>query len=455
MAGISFELRKILKENTLGSILKAFGYSVVLMAGPYIISILTLILAFVFLRPFISDKVIIQFGIVVTYLTAFTLVITGFSQLMITRFLADRLFEGKEEIILPNLMGNMLLNMSAAFILSLLFSLYFFKDLGVPFIIAFTGTFSIMSGIWIINIVIVGFKSYKFIVFSFLLGYLVFFLSSFLTVKYNLTGLLVSFFLGQGVIYFLLLSYFVRSYPSKNLIAFDFLEKDKIYISLIFSGFFYNLGIWIDKFIFWFHRDTGLEILGPIRSSIVYDIPMFLAYLSITPGIAIFFLKLETEFAEYYNKYYKAVREGATLNKIYEFGDNLLYSARNVIFDTLRIQGIFFIVIIFFDKTIFKMFNLSFLYIPIFHILLLAVYMQLIFMMLLAILNYFDRRKEVLILSLVFVLLNGSFTYISIALGPYFYGYGFLTSLFICNIFAVLLLRRFLNEIHYQTFMLI
>ncbi|MFN3977005.1 MAG: exopolysaccharide Pel transporter PelG, partial [Aquificaceae bacterium] len=43
MAGISFELRKVLRERTLGSIAKAFGYSTILSAGPYLISIITLI----------------------------------------------------------------------------------------------------------------------------------------------------------------------------------------------------------------------------------------------------------------------------------------------------------------------------------------------------------------------------------------------------------------------------
>jgi uncharacterized membrane protein len=456
MAGISFELRKALRERTLGSIVKAFGYSAVLSAGPYLISILTLALSFYVLRQFVSsDKVVIQFGVIVTYLTAFSLILTGFSQLMITRFLADRIFEKKYEIVLPNLIGNMLLNMILAFIISLIFSVIFFKEEGTVFIILYVLIFTIMCGLWIVNVVLTGFKSYKFIVFSFAAGYITFFLLALYMARYDLAGLMFSFFIGQTVLFFLLLGYFIKTHYSDKIISFDFFDRHKIYISLIFSGFFYNLGIWIDKFIFWFYPDTSIQILGPVRASVVYDIPMFLAYIAIAPGMAAFFLKLETEFADHYDRYYRAVREGATLNKIYQFGDDMILSARSVIFDTLRIQGIAFVFFLIFDTLLFKIFKLSLLYIPLFHVLMVGTYLQLIFMTLLAILNYFDRRREVLYLSILFAVSNAVFTYASILLGPYFYGYGYVISLFISDLLAIFLLRRFLDEIHYQTFMLI
>nr|BAU79825.1 putative inner membrane protein [uncultured Aquificaceae bacterium] len=181
---------------------------------------------------------------------------------------------------------------------------------------------------------------------------------------------------------------------------------------------------------------------------------MFLAYISIAPGMAIFFLKLETEFAEYYDRYYRSVREGATLQKIYEYGDEMILSARNVILDTMRIQGIAFIIFLLFDTFLLKIFNISLLYIPLLHILMLGTYLQLVFMAIIAILNYFDRRLEAMISSLIFAITNFIFSLITVYLGPYYYGYGFVFSLLVSNIVAIILLRRFLNEVHYQTFML-
>ncbi|WP_028950953.1 exopolysaccharide Pel transporter PelG [Sulfurihydrogenibium subterraneum] len=456
MAGISFELRKVLRERTLGSIAKAFGYSTFLSAGPYLISITTLILSYYLLSPFVSDKrVIIQFQVIITYLVAFSLILTGFSQLMITRFIADRIFEKKYNLVLPNLLGNMILNMAIGFIISLLFGLIFFKEQGSLFIILYSFNYTIFCGLWIVNVVLSSLKSYKFIVLSFALGYLTFLVLSLLFVKFGLNGLLLSFFLGQSLLFYMLIGYMIKNHDSDSILRFDFFDKDKIYISLIFSGFFYNIGVWVDKFVFWFTPFTSVEILGPIRSSLVYDIPMFLAYISIAPGMAIFFLKLEMEFAEYYDRYYKAVREGATLPKIYEYGDEMILSARNVVLDTMRIQGIAFVIFLLFDEFLLKLFNISLLYIPLLHILMLGTYLQLIFMSILAILNYFDRRIEAMVSSLIFAITNFIFSLITIYLGPYYYGYGFIFSLLVSNVVAIILLRRFLDEVHYRTFMFV
>ncbi len=455
MAGISFELRKVLKEKSISSIVKAFGYSTVLSAGPYLISVFTIILAYYILSPLVLDKkIIIQFQIIITYLVAFSLILTGFSQLVITRFMADRIFERKYNLVLPNLFGNMILNMGVGFLTSTIFSLFAFKDQGAIFMILFSFNFTVFCGLWIVNIILTAFKSYKFIVFSFFVGYMLFLILSIFLVRYGLNGLLFSFFVGQSVLFFLLLGYMIKNNDSDDLLRFDFFDRKQIYVSLIFSGFFYNLGIWIDKFVFWFTPFTSVEILGPIRASLVYDIPMFLAYISIAPGMAIFFLKLETEFAEYYYRYYRSVREGATLPKIYEYGDEMILSARNVILDTMRIQGIAFIIFLLFDTFLLKIFNISLLYIPLLHILMLGTYLQLVFMAILAILNYFDRRLEAMISSLIFAITNFIFSLITVYLEPYYYGYGFVFSLLVSNIVAIILLRRFLNEVHYQTFML-
>ena len=58
---------------------------------------------------------------------------------------------------------------------------------------------------------------------------------------------------------------------------------------------------------------AAIAVIGPMRSSVLYDLPIFLAYLAIIPGMAVFLLRLETDFVDYYDSFYNAVREGATL----------------------------------------------------------------------------------------------------------------------------------------------
>ena len=68
--------------------------------------------------------------------------------------------------------------------------------------------------------------------------------------------------------------------------------------SLVAVGLLYNLGIWADKFMFWFFPPTSQPIIGALRASLIYDLPVFLSYLSIIPGMAVFLVRIETDFVE-------------------------------------------------------------------------------------------------------------------------------------------------------------
>ena len=63
----------------------------------------------------------------------------------------------------------------------------------------------------------------------------------------------------------------------------------------------------------WANPVTSIQLIGPVRYSIVYDVPIFVAYLSVVPGMAVFFVRIEADFAQAYLEYFGAVREGETL----------------------------------------------------------------------------------------------------------------------------------------------
>lgn len=457
MAGISFELRRTLKKGTITAIVEAFGYSLALSSGPYIITILSLIVSSLLYYKAIGDKnLITAFQVSVTYLIAFSLIYSGFGQLVFTRYIADRIFERQYYRLMPNLLGLLSIFMTSAFVISLPLSVYFFaKEASYFYSLIFSLTFTVLVGLWLVNIVLVGLKRYKFILLSFAIVYLVFFLSGYVLSIYGLEGLMLSFFLSQALLFFLLLSYYIYNTLSERMVEFDFLNKKRIFPSLIFVGFFYNLAIWTDKFVFWFNKETSIQVFGPLKYSIVYDIPIFLAYLAIAPGMATLFTKIEVEFSQWHQKYYDAIINGLSLRKIYNYGDELIESARSALFEIARVQGIFNIVVILFEEPLFTIFNIPLIYIPLFHVLLFGTYFQLLLMSVIAMLFYFDRRKETLVTVFVFFVFNLLLSQISIILGPYYYGYGFVLSAFISFLIALIFLRRFLHDIHYYTFVFV
>ena len=106
MAGIGFEIRKILKKDSFLSLLQAYGFAGLISSGPWVLSIVAVMLIGIFSFSLMTNTtLIVQFLVSVTYLMAASLIVTGFLQLMFTRFVADRLFENKSNIILPNLLG--------------------------------------------------------------------------------------------------------------------------------------------------------------------------------------------------------------------------------------------------------------------------------------------------------------------------------------------------------------
>ncbi len=456
MAGIGFELRKIIKKEDLLSILKAYGYSAVISSGPWIISIISIIVSGYISYPYVENKNdVIAFQVSVTYLLALSLIYTGFFQLYFSRYISDRLFEKNHTAILPNIIGMLMITIVLGFFVIMpAFVLY--REVGSFYTIIFVFTFLVLSGIWILNVVLTSLKHYKFIVFAFLSSYLftivsVVFLSKMGT---GLGGLLLSFFGGQILLFFQLLGLILYSFPSNRFVSFDFLSKRRVYFSLILTGFFYNLGIWIDKFIFWFHPSTGENVFSVLRNSILYDLPIFLAYLAIVPGMAVFLLRLETEFSEKYDSYYRAVREGATLESILKKHSDMIQTARVSLFEVFRIQSIVILVVFLASELIFSIFKFPTFYIPLFRIDLVGTGLQLFFMSILAVTFYLDKRKNALLLSFLFVILNGSLSYLSINMGILFYGYGFAVSLLIVCVAALLMLRKDFERLNYETFML-
>jgi len=457
MAGIGFELRKILKENSLLSILKVYGYSAVLSSGSWIISILSIVFIGI-VNIYITKKYtdIVKFQVVITYLIAFSLIFTGFFQLSFTRYIADRLFEKDYKRVLPNYFGVLFITFLVGLLVFIPLSLWIFPQQSNLFRILFISSFLILCGIWLSNSLLLGLKEYKKIVSFFAIGYLIVIIFSYLIRGFGLEGYLLSFFLGNSFIFFSMVYLIVKHYESDKLFELDFLlnKKHRIYFSIAFAGVFYNLGIWIDKFIFWINPETNYNVIGKLNASIVYDLPIFLAYLSIVPGMAVFFYRLEADFAEKYDNLFNAVRTDGTFEQIITYKNDMIETIRIAIKETIITQGIFNILLYIFSENIFKVLNIPLLYLPLFYIDLVGVQLQLAFMAILAILFYIDRKRESLFLTLLFFCLNGIFSYLSIKAGYIFYGYGFALSLLISFIISLIILRRNIDDIEYETFSL-
>ena len=465
MAGIGFQLKQILKEKSLTSVFKTFGMTAVLSSGPWVIS-MVIILGIGLTNVYFTqngkpDNIMLQAS--VTYVSALALssIYTGFFQLTFTRFIADRLYEKRYYLVLPNFIGTIILIILVALILGFLLAITLFDTQSNLFVLLYITLFVVLSGVWMANILAASLKLYRHILLFYLIGYLVIYLVSVVLKEYEVIGLLIAFIIGNSLLFILLFLGIIYYYPSSNkknqsFIRFDmFTQKyGKIHWKLGFSGTLYNTAIWVDKVIFWMSPIVGYAVIDKLHASMVYDFPIFLAYLSIIPGMAVFFYRLEVDFAFYYDGFYHAIGDHRTLHQIKGHKQGMIDTVKKSIQETLFVQGMFNILLFLSAEQLFELLRLPKLYLPLFYVDVIGVQLQLGFMSILAYLYYLDRQKEALWYTFGFVLLNALLTWVSIQMGPYFYGYGFSITLLVLFVLSIRTLNNILQELDYQTFML-
>ncbi|MEJ0003949.1 MAG: exopolysaccharide Pel transporter PelG [Pararobbsia sp.] len=455
MAGIGFELRKMMRRDTLTGVAKAYVYAGVISSGPLILSIIGMLLIGVLsLGKVIPDFLITQFQVSVTYLIASSLILTGFVQLAFTRFMSDRLFEKRSDLVLPNFNAIVLMTTLTSGLLGIVLALTCFAQLSPGYRALMLTGFVILSNIWVAAIVLSSVKQYKHILGTFLVGYAVTVGAALMLNRYGLEGLLLGFVIGHFVLLLGLSGLIYRNYPSERFVAFEVVDRRFAYPSLVFVGFLYNLGIWLDKFMFWFGPGTGQPVIGPLRASAIYDIPVFISYLCVMPGMAVFLVRIEADFVEFYDAFYDAVRSGATLAHIQESRDMMVRAVRAGLYEILKIQAVVILLIFAFGDWLLEQLGISTLYAPLLRIDVIAASLQVLFLGALNVFFYLDQRRTVLGLSLMFVLLNGVLTALTLHYGPATYGYGFAGALLLSVLASVYLLDRKFDGLEYETYML-
>jgi uncharacterized membrane protein len=453
MAGIGFELRRHLERETYFEVFRAYLVAGIVGSGPWLISIGSMLFIGMWTRVAQGEpQVITQFLATVTHLMAVSLIVSGPMQLVFVRFIADRLFERDGKAVAPNLLGALFVTTLASGALGSTLAITLF-DGQRAFRVALVASFVTLCDVWILSVLLSGLKAYRTVVAVFAAGYAACVASALALARFGLAGLLAGFFAGHALMFFVMLALVLWEYPTDRFIAFEFLDLERIFPSLALTGFLFNAAVWIDKVVFWANPVTSEALIGPIRRSVVYDVPIFLAYLSVVPGMAVFFVRIETHFAEKYEHFFAAVRSGRTLAELRRLRNELVGAARDGIYDILRIQGLAAAALLLAATRVLGAFHIPSFYTYLFKVHVVGVGFQVVLLGIFTILFYLDYRKLVLCLSAFFVSSNLALSLLSHTLGPRFYGFGFALSAAVTSLVSVSALSRKLDRLEYETFM--
>ncbi len=176
--------------------------------------------------------------------------------------------------------------------------------------------------------------------------------------------------------------------------------------------------------------------------------------MSIIPGMSTFLVRMETDFVEYYDKFYNMVREGGSLQLIEEYRNRMVETIRFGIFEIVKVQFMVSLVVVVMGEILLPWLQISTLYLPLLYVDVISASLQMVFLGILNVLFYLDRRFIVLCLTGGFAVLNIILTYISLWMGPVSYGYGFALAMLATVLVGFAWLSNKIDKLEYETFML-
>lgn len=455
MAGISLDLQRYLKKDNYIGLISAYSYAGVISSGPWLLSILTILFISILGRvnniPFEATK---QFIIVTVYLIAGSLILSSSFQHTYTRYVANICFIKEPKRVVSAFNSIMTCMIALSGVLGLIFTFWLLPDEPVAVKLVTTALFIVFCMIWISTSVSAGLQAYRTIVEAFLAGFLFSVLFSAFVYSHGMLDLLTSLLCGQFLLLIVMVANIYHSFPTNEQVNYSFFNFKQTRIPLLFTGLFYNVAIWIDKFIFWYSPLTGEAVIGKLHLSIPYDFPIFLAYLATIPGLTLFLLHIETDYAEAHEELYRRVCSNSTFDEIVSAYKDLLEAGKTAIYSIIKAQSYVLLLGVTVGLSFFYLLNTSILYLPTFLVCFIGASLNVIFWSLLNIIFYLDKLYHALFLTLFFLITNALFTYWSIQLGIYYYGYGLAVSLLITVILTLIVLNKDFGKLKYETYML-
>jgi len=451
MAGIGFVLRKLLKKDNLSGIVQAYLHATLASSGPWLFTVLALGSFFTITGSYVNFESLENFRVIILYNFGFSLVITAPLSVISTRFLADLIYRENVDDAPAMLLGTLLVLTCFALPIVAAFYLYF-TNMEIELALFSIVNFILIAGIWQASIFISALKQYTGVTFSFVLGMILAVLAAVcLSDVFSENGMLVGFNLGLSFIFASLVALIFAEYPKRCTFLFRVIPYFRKYWELALGGLAYSLGIWVDKWIMWFAPEALTLSNGMIMYP-HYDSAMFVAYLTVVPAMAMFLINQETSFFEHYVKFYRDIQQHANFDKIEENHRNMMksvfFSAQNLIL----LQGSICFLAILAAPKIINLLGMNYIQLGIFRYGVLGAMFQVFTVFITITISYFDHRRALCAIQILFLVSNVSLTYITRYMGFNYYGYGYFLSTLITFIVAAVIAERYLRKLPYYAF---
>lgn len=340
MAGIGFQLKKLFVARGAIGKLRAYAYASIICAGTMLLSFIQLIVVQLLTKEYgISQRSSELLIVLMVYAMGGSLILSSILQMVLSRFIADQVYTNTPERVIPSLFGGAIVLMVPG---GIAYGAFLLGVHEVPLIdrLCSWGLFMEMIVIWLQMHYITAAHDYKRIIAGFAagvvvtIGLAVVLLSTGISI---ITAVMLSLFLGYGVMVISFTYILLRYFPAGKGSLFYFLGWIGKYPDLVFIGLFNQLGAYIHLILMWF-SPMGEMIYGKFFHSPPHDAAAFYAYLVTLPTSINFVVSVEVHFYEKYRKYFSAITQGGTLAEIKLARQDMIASLRLEIFKLAQVQ---------------------------------------------------------------------------------------------------------------------
>jgi len=329
MAGIGWRLERLIHQGISGATV-AYATGAAVMALPWVLTTAVLLSLAALLGRGTAD--LTTGGLIVNVAYAVALLVAGPVQIVISRYAADRLYEGRfREIAAPFCRG-----LGGTFLICAVPATLALLALGLPLRAALWGAAlsAAVGAQWTALSVGNGLCSPALVLGSVAAGSTLSFLLAAALVTFaglGVSGYVLGLISGQVLTLVILLVGILRALPDEADETARLLPAFRDYAALAGAGLAFNASLWVDKLIAWCMVGREAAALHSAASTI--------AWFSSIPCLAWIFVELETTFHRRFVGFFRELESGASLAELRDGARGLVSEAARLLRGALSVQA--------------------------------------------------------------------------------------------------------------------
>jgi len=451
MAGIGFELQRLSRRGGLIGQAAATGHAAFVTAGPWLVTVLALGLVQRYVVIVVSREEAYLLQALVIYSFCLTLLVTAPVTTAAIRVSADDLYERQTGRIRGNFMLAVALSCALVLVLALPLFAFGFALAGADLLLASAGAGAIAM-VWPAIAFASMVRAYVLISMSFVVGLAV---SVGLTLALAVQGFgagaqAAGFGAGLGLAALALISAVLATFPgempSLRAPALRLVTHARRYLAMVCGAAVAVAALWADSWVVW-AGPLGKAANGGLPTAPFYDSAMFMARLSILPGLISFLLCVDTEVHERTRALTAAVEDNGTLKHIRRRLDDTRQAADSTLMRLIVLQGVCCAILVLLAPAFIAPAGLRFEQIGVFRLGILGALFQAIFIAASTLVLHFGRGRAYLGLQALFLLLNLAGTAASLAMPAEWLGGGYFAAAAMAAVVALAACRAVLGSL--------